>query len=776
MAESKMIRDRELAALREKKLTTLFNKHFSEAAAAIAAERKAAEVALREIERRRAEAALKVASNGGELPNGQTLTKLDEMYFELKRREENVRKRERDTLEKYHRYMQKGELPFLQTQTKGAVVNRNGHFANDLRNGIPDVSTSSMYYKDADFKVEQGNVDKNVKRFSSRDINATASSPSQHIPTSGSGVVKSAADKINGGGYNQSVTFSADSKRSSSVATGATEICSSSSSEYEMENFDSKTPMRKNMFLKSPKSPPMTEEALFLNAQAAAAQAEHDGKVEESKLQAQLAERNANLMAKSLSSWKHEDDSDNLTITSYGASSLEESITTANSQGSALIFVSEAEMRLTAFLKANTEALTNLSNHANSDDSDTNTLYSASARKEFDEAVGAAEQAAKEMAEAMAWTSNSCAESATSSVKKKKKEKWLQYWSEEHAREYYYQPSTGKVAWEPPSEYEDSGTMVKKSAIEEGKATEEEKVRYEVQNWSMDDFLPERKQKKSKSKRNLMKNIDNDTASRGSKGSRGSRGTVGSRRRGLARQASLSQSILSSPDEDHSIWNKKNRKQRKKIVRRTIWGLVLTGVAYKTGTGIYSFYSTNDEVAEVSVDPVPTESTNNVGRKERRRKETIALIPEATIFASGRPPVAKSESNVPKETYQAVTLKSLEANIEAARLMNKKPDLSTEPVDSQPTGEMKDATKPIDSQPSQEKKETVQETKESFEPVVSQPPKETEAASERVDSPRVKETRETNKQIEPNTPAPEKMKVETSTGGLEVNNGKGRFK
>ena len=114
-------RDRELAMLREKKLTTLFNRHFSDAAAAIAAERKAAEVALREIERRRAEAALRLASNPGKAEAGQTLTKLDEMYFELKRREESVRKRERDTLEKYHRYMQTAHT-YNQTHHLGATT------------------------------------------------------------------------------------------------------------------------------------------------------------------------------------------------------------------------------------------------------------------------------------------------------------------------------------------------------------------------------------------------------------------------------------------------------------------------------------------------------------------------------------------------------------------------------------------------------------------------------------------------------------------------------
>merc|ERR1712232_645245 len=108
---------------------------------------------------------------------------------------------------------------------------------------------------------------------------------------------------------------------------------------------------------------------------------------------------------------------------------------------------------------------------------------------------------------------------------------------------------------------------VKKSMIEKNIATEEERIQYNVQNWSMDDFLPERKIKKGKSRRSLK----SDNASRGSRGSKSSKGsrrsTVSGSRKSKGVYATLPKAIFALPKEDYSIWNAKNRKRRKKIVR-----------------------------------------------------------------------------------------------------------------------------------------------------------------------------------------------------------------
>jgi len=627
MADNKSKRDQELAALREKKLTTLFNRHFSEAAAAIAAERKAAEVALREIERRRAEAALKLANNPKKDADvGQTLTKLDEMYLELKRREESVRRRERDTLQKYHKYMNKGESTdfFLPQKVGQSAKGKQSIIKSTSSDGTKGVGT----YDYANSDIEKGNVDKNVKKFNE---NETTLSPiTSRKLTSPSGNVKSAADKLNN--LNNSVTFTEEEEVHYPKSPRKAEY----DPENPLEETKPLTPKKKTS-----KTMSISEEALFQNAKKAAAMAEHDGKVEESNLQAKVAEQNARKMAKSMSSWGQEDEFDNLTVTSYGNSSFGESgsITTANSlansQGSSLVFISEAEMRLTAFLKANTEAIASLSNHVQSTSdeySETNSLFSGSARKEYDNVVLAAEKAARDMAATVLLTSSASVITENTVAKKKRKEKWYQYWSEEHSREYYFQPSTGKVVWEPPAEYEDSGTMVKKRDIEQNITTEEEKIQYNVQNWSMDDFLPERKgRKKSRkfSKRSSDESSRASWGSRRSKGSRGSKGSKGSKGSRSSRSINpnrnsvpLPKAILSSPKKDYSIWNSKNRKLRKKVVRRTIWGLVFTGVAYKTGTHTYSFYTSNNSVTQSpSSEQVPNinshENTQILSKKKK---------------------------------------------------------------------------------------------------------------------------------------------------------------
>ena len=638
MADSKILRDKELAALREKRLTTLFNRHFSEAAAAITAERKAAEVALREIERRRAEAALKLATGGDKKSSdaGQTLTKLDEMYLELKRRSENVRKRERETLEKYHRFCQKGgmnnggvsTIPSTE-QSNTSGWNRSYH--SNYKVGQADASSKGVgsYLKVSE--LDTGHVDKNVRKFSNKESSSFAmkSSPSRPLKTE-TGNVKLTTDKWNSLDHRSSNLKSSGVLKNpktiykSSVptkATDANEHIDSSSTNFknaqklhnqsptQARNQEAKTRNQEaKEQIKSPTEKKKTltdEETLFLNAQKAADLAEKDGKEEETMLSV--------LSSKSVDGEKQGDeDSDNLTTTSYGNSSFGGSITTATSQASSLVFITEAEMRLTAFLKANTEALASISHHVQSTsdqyDLDSQSIYSEKARIEYNSAVSAAEKAAKDMADAVAWTNAKAKSNSSVNVnKQKKKEKWFQYWSEEHSREYYYQPSTGKVVWDPPAAFEDSGTKLKdktKSVEEQELLSEDERMKYDVQNWSIDDFLPERKGKKGKIKksRRLSSFDDNmsieSRGSRGSKSSRISRGSRSSRssrgsrrtRSGRASHVFLPKAIFSSPTKDYSLWNSRNRKLRKKVVRRTFWGIVMTGVIYKTGTSFTSYY------------------------------------------------------------------------------------------------------------------------------------------------------------------------------------------
>lgn len=93
-------RNEELEALRRKGLATIFNKHFTSVADKIRQERKAAELALAEIVKRKAE----LAANPKSFEGGLTITQLDKLHMELKRRKNEVHMKERETVELWRRY------------------------------------------------------------------------------------------------------------------------------------------------------------------------------------------------------------------------------------------------------------------------------------------------------------------------------------------------------------------------------------------------------------------------------------------------------------------------------------------------------------------------------------------------------------------------------------------------------------------------------------------------------------------------------------------------
>ena len=250
----------------------------------------------------------------------------------------------------------------------------------------------------------------------------------------------------------------------------------------------------------------MVEEYLFIDCQETAQQARHDDNVEESFILALLAEQNADEMARSVVSWGCEDESDILTTTTYSSSSLtcsssslDDITVTNNSQdGHSISSLFEAEVHVTSFLKFNKDALINLSNHLQPTQTDFDSQSALSTIREADEAVLTAEKVAQGMEnEIKNWTN------AGQDIENRNADKWVQYWSEEHAREYYHQPSTGKVVWELPMEVSDVN-------ICERNTSQEKKMTYEVQNWSLDGFLRDEEPKKKKRKKKK--------SSRGSKG------------------------------------------------------------------------------------------------------------------------------------------------------------------------------------------------------------------------------------------------------------------
>ena len=92
--------ENELDALRKRGLAKIFNKHFSSVAQTLASEKAAADAALKDLEERKARMK-EHAHNPGEA------SALDSMYFELQQRKADCKRKEKETLMLYQRYVDK---------------------------------------------------------------------------------------------------------------------------------------------------------------------------------------------------------------------------------------------------------------------------------------------------------------------------------------------------------------------------------------------------------------------------------------------------------------------------------------------------------------------------------------------------------------------------------------------------------------------------------------------------------------------------------------------
>lgn len=119
----------ELEALRERGLAKLLNKHFTSVTAMIAAERAAADAAIRDLEERRKQHK-DFGSNPGEL------TAWDAMYMELQQKKADCKRKEKETLLLYQRYVNKfgntGAIAVPTTDEVGNALNRPLKSSSDL--------------------------------------------------------------------------------------------------------------------------------------------------------------------------------------------------------------------------------------------------------------------------------------------------------------------------------------------------------------------------------------------------------------------------------------------------------------------------------------------------------------------------------------------------------------------------------------------------------------------------------------------------------------------
>lgn len=119
-------RQSELEALRQRGLARLLNRHFTTVTKAIAEERAAAEAALADLEARKANTSEFTSSNSG-------LTYYQQLYMELQEKKAACKRKERETLLLYQRYVDK----FAST---GVVAVPN---SRDMKIGIPPTPSTT---------------------------------------------------------------------------------------------------------------------------------------------------------------------------------------------------------------------------------------------------------------------------------------------------------------------------------------------------------------------------------------------------------------------------------------------------------------------------------------------------------------------------------------------------------------------------------------------------------------------------------------------------------
>ena len=133
-------RKEELEQLRQKGLAKIFNKHFTSVADKIRQEREAAELALQEIVKRKAELA---ANPKSFKEGGLTLTQLDKLHMELKKRKSEVQRKERETQELYKRYCSQfsdnehvlADVATWKNSTSALALNENAGAKGNNANG-----------------------------------------------------------------------------------------------------------------------------------------------------------------------------------------------------------------------------------------------------------------------------------------------------------------------------------------------------------------------------------------------------------------------------------------------------------------------------------------------------------------------------------------------------------------------------------------------------------------------------------------------------------------
>lgn len=441
-------RQDELDAIRKKGLAKIFNKHFTTVATKIQHERAAAELALAELERRKAE----LSANPKSYSGGLTLTQLDKLHMELKKRKSEVFRKERETQELYKRYV---------SQYGGATGKSRSSYP---QRGMPilhehsynDVLWQSDLMLAKATEKNEATKDSDVGKLADQYINdcANAIQGIEHTPSNNIG-------KLSGDEYNPVVEN--DSQRShvySSDFPQSPDVKKLTSKESKRAKpFDSPAPTSiTSTDSKSSEALPQKDDV-----------AKHTEKSPSVVLSFQGETSNnsdsllGGVMVTTKSSNKLDDCDDSSTMSG---------LTTMD--GATVV---EAEWRLTEFLRIETENIRKMfadeDEAKNEGESDCNDLISDNSAPsiiigEVHQAAKKAEEMVRQMEAATAWMQDPTLLDSDSDDEDDDEEEpeagdddvgsvpegleWRCFWSEQHKREYYYNTETGQTCWTKPQD------------------------------------------------------------------------------------------------------------------------------------------------------------------------------------------------------------------------------------------------------------------------------------------------------------------------------------
>lgn len=394
-------RREELDALRQKGLTKIFNKHFTSVADKIRQEREAAELALAEIIKRKAELA---ANPKSFKEGGLTLTQLDKLHMELQKRKNEVQRKERETQELYKRYCsQYGEnehdfADVANWKNATEIIGQHDYNPADL---VRQQDLTSRKTTGENGSTDGVNVNKLTANIEEKENQQLI------LPSSNTDV-----GKLSNQGPSQS--DSAPDAIAPSAKLTPTKLQLNSSG---LDQTAASTP--------SPSPVEIKDSPSVFGA--------------------------ASVMDRSLYFARFHDDDDDSAVS--GLTDIDGAT------------VAEAEWKLTEFLRTETENIKKMLTKepefspVHEDDNYSIFTYNRSLVSGESDRVGKAAREAEEMvakmAEATAWMNDpTLLEEDSDSEDEEEKPEWVAFWSEDHKREYFYNTITHQTCWTKPQSVE----------------------------------------------------------------------------------------------------------------------------------------------------------------------------------------------------------------------------------------------------------------------------------------------------------------------------------